>query len=262
MTLYAHALRQSWLPWLMWALAVALFTLAVVSAASAVEVGPALFTRLMASMPPRLLALFGGRALLSHPLESYLDAKLLSYLPLFGALLAAFQAASLARDLERGRGDFLLSLPVTRAQVLGARALALLTTVAALWAATLATLALCLRAYGFTVDLEPYLVLAYSGFLVDAVLAVGCLWLSALARTYREALRLALGLALVPLVYDYALQMALAPRVWRLLLPYGYYDPPSAFAGHAFPWAATLVLIPAAVLAGALAQLTFTRREA
>jgi ABC-2 type transport system permease protein len=261
MTLYRHALRQAWLSWLIWAVAVALYILVVISATPAISIDPHLFASVMAAFPPRLLALFGGQLLLRHPVDSYLDAKLLAYLPLFGALLAAFQAAAVARDVERGRSDFLLALPVPRRAIVFGRMAALLTVIVLYWVVALVALGLCMRAYHLAIAWPSYLTLGYAGFLVDSVLAVAALGLSLHARTYRDAVRLTLGVALVPLICDYALQMALVPRGWRYVLPYGYYDPQTALLGHPFAWAATLVLIPAVVVIAILGQRAFERRE-
>lgn len=261
MTLYLQSLRQSRLAWLIWVAAMVLYIVVVVSAAPAVRLDPRLFARIMAAMPARLLALFGGSEFLRHPLLSYLDAKLLGFLPLFGALLGAFQAAGLARELEGGRCDFLLSLPVRRSALLWARLVALWTSIAAFWLVTLVALGLAMQAYGFAFSWLKFSDLAYAGLLADMVLGGASLWAAGIVRTYRDALRLSLGIAVLPLLYDFALRMALVPRGWRFLLPYGYYDPQRLLLGHAFAWAATCALIPAAAAVAWLAQRGFEGRE-
>ena len=138
---------------------------------------------------------------------------------------------------------------------------ALLVADALLWGAVLLVLYVMLRSQGYAGNWVGYWLIAYSGFLVDAVLACATLWGSVAARGYREALRIALAVAVVPYMYDLTLRMAAVAQGWRLILPYGYYDPSHLLLTHAFPWAETVVLVLAAVLLGTLAVSAFERRE-
>jgi|GEM_PF-2947129 len=261
MTLYRYGLRQARLAWLVWTLVVVLIVVMVVSTAAAVVQTPAVYTAVMRGMPASLLALFGGAALLRHPLDSYLVSKLLLYLPLIGGLLGAFQAASLARELETGQADFLLALPVRRAAVFGARLATTLSAVAGLWVVTGLTLLLATRSNHLPLALGPVALLAYAGFVVDAVLVSAALAAAVLAGSYRGGLRLALAIVVAPAIVDWALKIALVPPGWLLVAPYGYYDPARILVSHPFAWAATLVLIPATVVIGYLGQRVFERKE-
>lgn len=260
MTLYWHALRQQVTSLVLWLIGLLFMVQVVVSAASvmnAVSLG-----EVFDKMPAALRALAGGDLALRRPLDGYLNAKLLWYFPLLFAIFVAFQAsAMLAREAEQHRFDFLLGLPVTRSRLLLSRFAAVLTAVALLWALLIGGLLAMLRSRGLPVDATGYWLVAWAGFLVDACFAAVSLWISAGAGEYRRALQGGLVAALVPYVVDLTLQMSQAPRGWRWLQPYGYYDPPQLLLQHAFPWLSTLVLGAAAAAAVFLARRTFQRRE-
>lgn len=260
MTLYRQGLRQQLVPSLIWAAVFAALVAAVVPSARAMV--PGLAGSFLAGLPSYLRVLMGGELIVRRPLDGYLYAKAFSFFPLLIAIFAAFQAAALiAREVDAHRFDFLLGLPVSRRRLVLARLGALLTVVAGLWGVILLALYAMLRQQGYTGDWPGYWLFAYTGFLADAALAAAALWVSSGARTYRSALRVALGVAYVPFLYDFALRLAQVPAGWLLALPYGYLGPVSLLLRHRFPWLATVVLILATAGFGALSVSAFEHRE-
>lgn len=260
MTLFWHALRQQRLALVLWGLVLAAMDMSIAAAAEAVQ-SPDLGT-LIESIPPALRALMGGDLILQRPLDGYINAKILAYLPLMIGIFAAFQAAAMvAREAERRHLDFVLSLPVERSRLLLARLGALLAGIAILWAVAIGVLIGGLAQKGLTGDWTGYLLSACTGFVLNAALGALALWASAGASDYRRALRTGLGITVLGYLVDLGLRIGQVDRVWRMLVLYGFYDPADLMLRHRFPAPEALVLAAVAAAAAALAVRTFGRRE-
>ncbi len=261
MTLYRMALRQQLVSWLVWTIVIVLGVGTVVSAAPAVASSRALLT-LMSSLPASWRGVMGGALTVTRPIDGYLYVKLVMYLPLLVGIFSGFQASSLlAREMDHRRFDFLLGLPLTRSRLLLVRFAALVTSQAAMWLVTILALVGFMQRQGLRPDVQGYALVGLSGFLVTLATSAAALWASAAARDYPTAVRWGLGVATLPFAYDLAVRIATVARGWRLILPYGYYDPPHLLLTHAFPWLSTGVLLVASILLTYGALRSFERRE-
>lgn len=259
MTLFWHSLRQQRLALILWALVLAALIMSVLSAAGVLNTDLGAF---VAALPQAAQKLMNMELLAKSPIDGYLYSKVFMMWPVIISIYAAFQAAAMvAREVERRQMDFVLSLPVSRAQLLWHRIGALWTGIAVLWAATVAVIVAGLARQGLQGDLTGYLLAAWNGFMLNAALGAIALWASAGASEYRRALRTGLGLPVALYLVDMALQTVNGSLVVRRLLLYGFYDPDGLILTHRFPWMETAVLALATLAAALLAVRTFARRE-
>ena len=212
------------------------------------------------ALPPVFVEAFGLRAF--DTIEGFLATELyqFAWVILLGLYLAYSAASLIAGDVEDGRMDLLLALPVSRARIVGERYLSLvpgillinLIVAAVTWVAT--------RAIGYPIGTaDLVLVHAMSLPYLFACAAIG-LAISVVADRESVAQRVAMavvfGLFLLESVVastDYAWAGAVAPM--------RYYDPTAILVDGSYDLAGAAILTVATLALVAASQWYFRRRD-
>lgn len=183
-------------------------------------------------------------------------------LPLiFGILTIGLGSSLLARDESNHTLELVLSRPVSRGQVLAARALAGLAIVASVLVVT----ALVTIATAWAIDLKiPYLHLAAATvFAARLALIFGALafLLAAIGRVGRAA---SIGVPTLLFAASYLFTSLSGAVHWlrwpAKLLPYHYYHPADVLDGH-YHWPEAFGMVGTVVVLGLLSYLAFRRRD-
>lgn len=177
------------------------------------------------------------------------------------AFTAIATVAIVSKEADQGTLSFLLSLPVTRTQVLLQRFAALLTGVALLHALVAVMIPVALLSFGFTPNWGGAALLALDAFLMQAAVAAILLALTTLLddSPIATTASLVLGLGL------FILSSILKEEGWQLavrrLSPFHYYRPAETMAAGALPAGQTAVLIGIFIVATGLALWSFQRKQ-
>jgi len=212
------------------------------------------------SLPSVFVEAFGLRAF--GTIEGYLATELyhFAWVILFGVYLAYSAAGLLASDVESGRIDVLLSLPVSRRRLVAEKYLALAPGIllvnvvvgAVTWAGT--------RVIGFPVAISDVIAvhaLSLPYLFTCAGIGLACSVVASRASiAQRAAMGLTFGLFLVESLVtgtDYAWAGAIAPS--------RYYDPTAILVDGQYDLAGAAILTAAAVLLVAASGYYFARRD-
>ena len=251
-SIFKHELRTRLRSVVIWSLAVAALVVVFFSFFAAFADQAALLNEMMARFPPEMRAAFGlDRMDLSTVLGYY------SFIFLFAQLCLAIQAANYGFGLvsieeTELTADFLLSKPVSRAQVLNSKLLAALASLTltnlAVWASSFAAIELFRS--GREYDLRTLLLLLLSIAIFQLFfLSVG-LVVSLLVKRVRSVTPYALGLGFGAYVLS-AFSGVLGDVKLELITPFKHLDPAAIVQNAAYD--APLVLLNAAVSLAALA---------
>lgn len=210
--------------------------------------------------PPQVLAAFGVRSL--STLGGFLAVEIygFAWVILLGLYFAYAAASIVAGDVENGRMDMLLALPVSRVRLVGERFAALGVPLLVVNAVPPVAIYASARFVDATVD--PANLLAVHALSVPYLLtcaAIGLVFSVVLDRE-STAQRAALGTVFGLFMLDSAL--AGTDLEWLgALAPMRYYDPSAIMVdGQYDPWAAAVLLAATAVLV-AVALALFTRMD-
>lgn len=242
-----------------WGLALALLGIYVIAFYDTAAAQSEQVLALMESLPPEMMALFGGAADFLSP-SGYLETYVFSYFPLLLGIYAALAGSGLlAADEENGTLDLLMAYPVSRFRLLSGRLLALALALVLILGLTWLGFVIPLRTSSIEVT-APQLGPAFLSLLsVTLVYAAFGLLLSMLLPSRQLA---ASGGALL-VVADYLIN-ALAninPDLENIarLLPQGYYQGGAAVLDPNWGW--TAGLLGAAALLALLSAALFQRRD-
>ena len=212
------------------------------------------------SMPPALQTAFGAQSLGS--IEGFLAAELYSFgiVLLLGLYLAYSAASVVADDVEAGRMDMLLALPVSRSKLLLEKFSALLVPI------TVVNVALPVVVYGGVLAIGESLSVAdlvmahaLSVPYLLATASVGLLasvWFDRTSLAQRAAMGVVFGLFLVDSVVtdtDFAALGALSPT--------RYYDPTAVLVQSEYDVLGAAILLGAAVVLLAISRAAFQRKD-
>jgi ABC-2 type transport system permease protein len=212
------------------------------------------------SMPPALRAAFGVQSLGS--IEGFLAAELYSFgiVLLMGLYLTYAAASVIADDVEDGRMDMLLSLPVTRSKLLLEKFSALLVPIAVV------NLVLPVVVYGGVLSIGESLSVA--DLLMAHILSVtymlttasdgllASVWFDRTSLAQRAAMGVVFGLFLVDSVVtntDFAALGALSPT--------RYYDPAAILVQSEYDVLGAVVLLAGAAVLVAVSLASFKRKD-
>lgn len=214
----------------------------------------------MEAFPPVLQEAFGIRTL--STIEGFLAVELYSFVwvILLGLYFAYAAADLVADDVERGRMDLLLSLPVRRTRVVTEKFLSLLVPLAILNVGTPVVVYVATLLIGDPIGVRALLAvhaLSVPYLLVTA--AVGLVASVAVDRAsiaQRAALAVIFGLYLVETLVsntDFAWLGALAPM--------RYFDPGAVLVDGTYDLAGAAILLVTAVALVGVAEFWFARRD-
>lgn len=183
----------------------------------------------------------------------------------FPLIVSAFTAmgtvAILTKEADQGTLPFLLSLPISRTQVLCQRFAALLTGLAGLHVLVAVAMPLALILFGFPPEWGAVALMSLSAFMAQAAIAAILL----LVTVFLDETPIATAVSLVLGLGLFLLTMLLKETGWQLALrrlsPFHYYQPGAVLQQGALPMGDTVVLVTIFVAATALALAIFNRKQ-
>ena len=217
--------------------------------------------RFLEAWPPALRELFGVETLAS--VEGFLATELYQFVwVLLLGLYVAYSAAGLvAGDVERGRMDLLLSLPLTRTRLLIEKFASLLAPIVLVNAAVPVVVLASVLAVGETIDV-PALV-AVHALSVPYLLACGAvgLVLSVLVDRADVANRLAIGVVFGLFLVESVTAVTEGYEPLGRVSPTAHYDPTEILVHGEYDLVGSGVLLAATAALLAVAAWLFRRKD-
>lgn len=233
-------LREQRLATLVWLGVVSFMAYGVVSAAPSMVHDNAIieFAR---TLPAAFRRLIGDMLRYKHPVDVFLEAKLLSFMPLLAAIFGVLSAMGIvAREVDRRNADFVMTLPVPRRRILLARFAAVTLNVAMLYLATFLVLWAGLASVNVAGSLTGYAMFFTGHFFLTLLLAAVALLLSLSIEDYALANRIALIFTVVLYVLFLANVMANGPSWLGKVFFFGWVDSVAVIADGRFPLGAVI----------------------
>lgn len=260
---FLHAFRASRRTALLCALGMAAFTWVIMSSSALFATDAANIPPIVRDPPRALVAFFGGTANLLIP-EGWLAAGLVHPIVMSLSALGAFivPASSGIAELERGTLDLVLSRPISRVQVLYAKALAMLTAVAIVSVGGIVGTIIARYTVTGAMELSTVEILrAFAGqFLLFATFGMIALWLFARGKLRSRSLGAAIGVLIGSFLVNFLSLLFDLLEPLGLATPFRYFRAANVLSGK--PWVsgfAVLIVVSAAFLA--LARRSFTTRD-
>jgi ABC-type transport system involved in multi-copper enzyme maturation permease subunit len=255
-TLFWQAFRTQRTGLVVWSAIAALFTYVLGEAAPAAA-NPALLAKLPASIKAMMGAVEGLSAL-----DVYVALKpgalIILLLPVYAVLMAL---SVVTREVDRRTIDFLLSLPVSRAQVLLARVGVLVLNTGLLALVTWLGLCASLAWAGLPVAWDRYGWMVLGAWLLALAWAGSALCVSLWMDDYSLAVKLWMGLVSGAYVLELGLRTAGISRSGRLLSPFSYADPAQVLKAGALPLGEAALLLLVFLAGTSLALYQFKRKQ-
>lgn len=254
-------LREQRLATLVWLGVMAVLTYGVVSAAPSL-VRDNTITRFAETMPDAIKRLLGDLLRYKHPVDMYLEAKLLSFMPLLAAIFGVLSAMGIvAREIDRRNADFVMTLPVPRSKIMLARFASVALNIAMLYAVTFLVIWAGLAGEKVAASLGAYAICFAGSYFVTILMAAAALYLSLKIEDYTRANRIVLIVVVSLYVLNLANVMASGPKWLGNVFLFGWVDSASILIDGRFPVAAVaLGAIVTALLLTASAR-TFHRKQ-
>jgi ABC-2 type transport system permease protein len=212
------------------------------------------------SFPPALRELFGIESL--STIEGFLAAELYAFVwvLLLGLYLAYAAASVVAGDVESGRMDVLLSLPVSRARLLGEKALSLVVPVTVPNLLTPPVVLGGVAAVGETLSAQD--LLAVHALSVPYLLACAALGLLASVSFDRESVAQRVAAGVVFALFLVESVVTGTEFAWLgAVAPTRYYDPTAVLVDSTYDVGGALVLLLGTAVVALGAVLQFRRRD-
>lgn len=183
----------------------------------------------------------------------------------FPLIVTAFTAIAtvgvVTKEADQGTLPFLLTLPISRTQVLLQRFAGLLTGLALLHGVVAVMMPVALSLFGLTTDWGSNALLALDGFLVQAAIAAILL----LVTTFLDEAPVATAAAMVLGLGLFVMSSLLKEQGWQLTLrrlsPFHYYRPDEVLASGALPVGKSAVLLGIFLVGTVLALWRFNRKQ-
>lgn len=181
---------------------------------------------------------------------------------LYMVYVALFVTGILIRDMDRRTIEFLLSLPVTRAQVLVARWVALTISLAAIQIVHVISISAGVSAIGETPQIGAYGLAAFNAFLLYLAMGTILLAVSTLIDDYGRGVGVLVGLGVGSYaVYSMTADLGGAASWLRDLLPFSLYDVGGILGQSEIPWMEMASLGAISALFLGLALVLFQRKQ-
>jgi ABC-2 type transport system permease protein len=220
------------------------------------------FSAMMNMMPPAVLAIFGMNLLDFGKASGFYGVAYL-FLALMAAIHAVLLGSGILSKEERDRtSEFLFVKPVTRAQVITAKALAALTNVVLYNLATMASSVALVNRYGNGEDVTGYILLLMAGmFLLQLIFLAAGLAAAAVTSRPKAASGIAAGFMLATFLLSSIIDINTDLSPLRFLTPFKYFDPKELHASMRL--SAGYVALSAALAAAftTAAYMLFKRRD-
>ena len=211
---------------------------------------------------PSFKALIGDEALSVTTYGGFLGIEVLSYMGIvLGAYIAFLTASFVAGEVEQKTSDLLLSLPVSRENVIISRFLALIPLVALIMLAMLAAVYVGALYVNATVQIEWFAIaMLYMGVFVLAV-AAASLFISSLMSDGRTAALISIGVLLAMYLIENIGSMVTGIDWLRALSLFHYLKLNTIAVSHVVNWTSLGVLVAVAIVFLALSVIAFKRRD-
>lgn len=211
---------------------------------------------------PTFKAFLGDEALAVTTYGGFLGMEVLSYMGIvLGAYIAFLTASFVAGEVEQKTSDLLLSLPVSRENLIVSRFLALIPLVALVMLSMLAAVYAGARLVNAEVQIEWFaLALLYMGIFVLAV-GAGSLFISALMSDGRMSALITIGVLLAMYLIENIGSMVTGIDWLRALSLFHYLKLNTIAVSHVVNWTSLGVLIAVTVVFLALSVIAFKRRD-
>jgi ABC-2 type transport system permease protein len=218
--------------------------------------------RMIAQMPAALRGVVGADVSLAL-VDGWLHSLIFgSVVPLLLVVYTALAALGvLTREMDGHTLDFLLALPIRRANVLLSRLGGVALNLAVLHGVLLITVGGAVAAIGEQPHWRVYALVLLNQYLIFTALAALLVLISIFLDDLQKALitTLAIGLAMVFLPHIITPDSPLA--VLSRLSLFHYYQPQAVLAHGALPWSDVAVLLTVLVAAGGAAVWLFNRKQ-
>ena len=217
-------------------------------------------TEIVESMPPAWRAVWGGGAgvlSLSGWAKNFIYGLLGPLV--FSIYLGVYVAGLVTREADQHNLEFLLSLPVGRAQVILTKWLGLVTGLASLQAVLAIAVALTAGRDALA-SMPGFLWANVNMFLVFATVGSLLLLVSLFIDDYPRGTAVSLGLALAMFFLNFVLRDSPGAAI-RRLLPQYYFDAMEVMSGTAIPWGNLAVLAGASAVFLAGSIYVFSRKQ-
>lgn len=211
-------------------------------------------------LPPALREFIGDADI--GTIDGWLQIEFMSWLPLILAIYAGiFAAGMISREIEQRTIDFVLGLPISRAQFIASRMLVGAGNLGVLSGAVFVLLTAGVALTGHDVHAGRYALASFNAFLLGLALLGAFVAVASFIDEQSRVTGITLGTTLVLWISSVALQAADAPTFVRWFTPFEHYHSAAAMSGEPVTIGSLIVLPVAALLGGAVAMYWYNRRD-
>jgi ABC-2 type transport system permease protein len=261
MNIFLRELRANLKSLILWCVIIALFILVGVSKFSAYANNPEML-KILDSFPPAMLEAFSLRAFNLTTVSGFYGIMFV-YFALMGAIAAAMWGSDIISKEERDKTvEFSLVLPVSRSQVITAKALAALVNCIALVLVTWGVSLVAVRSYNPDQAFYSFAALEMQAlFMIELIfLAVGLVLGCGLKR-YRLAGSIAVGVILATYFMSVISAMHEKLDFLKWFTPFKYYDSSTMFRNGSMDSTYLLISMLFVIACVAAAYLVYNRRD-
>lgn len=259
--IWRQHIREQRMATLIWVGVMAVMTYGVASTAPSMAQDNAVL-KFAETLPDAIKRLMGDIMRFKYPADVFIQAKLLSFMPLLTAIFGVLSAMGIvAREVERRSADFVLALPVSRWILILSRFFALACNTALLYAVTQVVLWTALRGYGLSASISGYAMYFAGHFALTLFMAALALAFSLIFEDYTRASRISLIIATSLFILNFANLMAEGPAWLGHIFIFGFVDATAVVADGRFPWAALVFGIVATILVLVFSIRRFERKQ-
>lgn len=214
------------------------------------------------TLPPEVARAFVGNVTTLSTVEGYLVSQLyqFAWVLVLGVYFAYAAASIVSSEVERGRADLLLSLPVTRARFVLEKFLALVPVVVALNVITLAAVLLGVELVDETVVVADVVAV----HAVSVLYLLACASVGLLASVVFDAVRRAQTAAIGAIFAMFLLDTLTFDTDYEWLGDVAlqrYFDPGALLVAGDLEWGDVAVLVAATAILVAASAVVFERRD-
>ncbi len=259
MTLVRHELKQAWKSLLVWTLAIGSFIIVCLFIYPEMKSQMSSISSIFSSMG-MFSSAFGLDTLDFGSLRGFYGVECGNILGIGGALFAALLGISaLAKEEKNGTAEFLLTHPLTRAEIITAKLISVLIQVlvlnVAVWLMAVASTA----AIGEAVPWKEFTLLHLAYFLLQVELACVCFGISAFL--WKGGTGIGLGLAIALYFMNIIANLSSKADFLKYISPFGYADGSEIFTRCALDGKKLLVGLAFAAAGVAAAYWKYTKKD-
>ena len=259
MTLIRHELRRAWKSLLIWTCSIGAFIVICLFMYPEMRTQTESISSIFSSMGA-FSAAFGLDVLDYGSLKGFYGIECGSILGIGGALFAALAGiGALAGEEKDGTAEFLLTHPLSRAEIVTKKLIAVMIQIVALNVVVYLMAVGSIAAVGEAVPWKEVTILHLAFFLMQVEIACICLGISAFL--WRGGIGIGLGLAITLYFLNIIANLTDKADALKFLTPFGYADGAEILSKGAIHGPRLLVGMAAAVCGVALAYWKYCRKD-